>query len=232
MSGICGWVKDCNKRRWLSIFSRERPAIRAERHERLVGALKKLQDALEEFKSVERVKLIKPYEKLFDPDTLKLRDENTFVSRFAFPSIRLISVTLTLPGRSLFTAFVFIQTLDAFSEELVKFMTVIVEIDQQRTKTRFWFPGRVAKVKENLIGDDFKGRADPLSLGAAEDLTSFIPMGDESETFYETTSIGDSSTSDVNSGETERVVVEKKRKAFLSLFFSPSQRPIWFNRSP
>jgi hypothetical protein len=83
-AGLYKWVEDCNKRRLLSIFSKESTLVIQERHETLVDSLKKLQDALEDFRSVERVKLIKPYEKLFDPNTLQLKDENTFVSRF-FP---------------------------------------------------------------------------------------------------------------------------------------------------
>ena len=75
-------MEDCNKRRWFFIFKRETPLAIAERHEKLDDALKKLRAALREFRSVERVKLIKPYEKLFDPDTLKLKDENAFVSRY------------------------------------------------------------------------------------------------------------------------------------------------------
>lgn len=82
ISVICAWVEDCNTQRWLSIFKKENISVVGERQANLADTLKKLQNMLEEFRSVERVKLIKPFEKLFDPDTLKLKDENTFVSRF------------------------------------------------------------------------------------------------------------------------------------------------------
>ena len=103
-------------------------------------------------------------------------------------------------------------------------MTVVVELDQQRTKTRFWFPGRVAKVKQNLTGDEFKGRADPLSLGASEDLTSFDLRSDESDTSPETTVVGDSSTSDESVAEKVLVVPERKRRYFPPFFVSEADR--------
>jgi len=218
--GICKWVEECNKRRWLTVFSKENESVIEERHEKLASDLKTLQDALKEFRSVERVKLIKPYEKLFDQDTLKLKDENTFVSRFFYSLISYLLDSDAYIDRSLFTSFVFIHALDAFTEDLVKFMTVIVEVDQQRTRTRFWFPGRVAKVTENLTGNDFKGSAGPLALGAAEDITSFSRSdpANESTTSLETTDVGhDESTPDQNKREKEKFVVENKRKFIFLL---------------
>lgn len=228
MLGICKWVEECNKRRWLTIFSKENESVVEERHEKLASDLKTLQDALKEFRSVERVKLIKPYEKLFDPDTLKLKDENTFVSRFFYSFFPcLYNDSDAYICRSLFTSFVFLHALDAFTEDLVKFMTVIVEVDQQRTRTRFWFPGRVAKVKENLTGNDFKGSAGPLALGAAEDITSFSRRDtvDESTTSLETTEVGhDESTADQDTGEKEKIVVENKRNLFSYFLCTPNYK--------
>lgn len=45
-----------------------------------------LHEALDNFRSVERLKLIKPYEKLFDLETKRLKKENVFTSRFALAS--------------------------------------------------------------------------------------------------------------------------------------------------
>ena len=98
-------------------------------------------------------------------------------------------------------------------------MTAVLEVDQQRTRTRFWFPGRVAKVKENLTGDGFKGSGSPLSLGSPEDLTSFGPRDDESTTSFETTIVDHNvSALDKKTSERERPTFEKKRKYFLLLF--------------
>jgi len=55
----------------------------AERQQKLKQELRKIEDALEEFRTVERVKLIKPYEKFFDVKTRKLlRQDDIFTSRF------------------------------------------------------------------------------------------------------------------------------------------------------
>ena len=98
-------MEDCNKRRWFFIFRKETPSAIAERHEKLLDALKELQAALAEFRSVERVKLVKPYEKLFDPDTLKLKDENAFVSRYASISHTYAKSGSTLTDHSLHPSF-------------------------------------------------------------------------------------------------------------------------------
>ena len=105
-------------------------------------------------------------------------------------------------------------------------MAVVVELDQQRTKTRFWFPGRVAKVKQNLSRDEFKGRADPLSLGASEDLTSFDLRSHESDTSAETTVVGESSTTDGSERERVTVNAERKRRCFPPSFVSEADRPV------
>ena len=45
--------------------------------------LRKIEDALENFRKVERVKLIKPYEKFFNMKTKKLlKHDDIFTSRF------------------------------------------------------------------------------------------------------------------------------------------------------
>ena len=55
-----------------------------DRQRKLKQELRKIEDALENFRMVERVKLIKPYEKFFDTKTKKLlKSDDIFTSRFA-----------------------------------------------------------------------------------------------------------------------------------------------------
>ena len=55
-----------------------------ESQRKLRQELRKIEDALEDFRKVERVKLIKPYEKFFDAKTKKLlKPDDNFTSRFA-----------------------------------------------------------------------------------------------------------------------------------------------------
>jgi hypothetical protein len=81
---IIDWLQDCNSRRWAALLSRTNKEQITDRQEKLKQELRKIEDALEEFRTVERVKLIKPYEKFFDAKTKKLlKHDDIFTSRFA-----------------------------------------------------------------------------------------------------------------------------------------------------
>lgn len=70
--------------------------------------------------------------------------------------------------------------MDAFAEQLLEFTIVIIEIDGQRKEPRHWFPGRIAKVKDNLTSDEFKGSAGLLSMGTMDDPTTFMTRSEAS----------------------------------------------------
>jgi len=83
LTSIIGWLQNCNSHRWASLFLGANKEQIAERQQKLKQELRKIEDALEEFRTVERVKLIKPYEKFFDVNTRKLlRQDDIFTSRF------------------------------------------------------------------------------------------------------------------------------------------------------
>ncbi|KDR68787.1 hypothetical protein GALMADRAFT_78068 [Galerina marginata CBS 339.88] len=150
------WLQDANSNRWAALFSRSNPATTDERHAKLVDASRKLEATLDEFKNVERIKLIKPFEKFFDPKTRKL----------------LMHCDL-FTSRSLYICFVFIDTLDAFAESIAKLLKTIIEIDSQRSKAKIWFPGRIVRATQNITNGEFKGTEGPLSMGTAENPMSF-----------------------------------------------------------
>ena len=80
---IMDWLQDCSSHRWSALFSRTRKEQIADRQRKLKQELRKIEDALEEFRTVERVKLIKPYEKFFNTKTKKLlKHDDIFTSRF------------------------------------------------------------------------------------------------------------------------------------------------------
>ena len=92
---IIDWLQDCNSRRWAALLSRTNEKQIADRQEKLKQELRKIEDALGEFRTVERVKLIKPYEKFFDAKTKKLlKHDDIFTYRFAH---------LTVLGNALIT---------------------------------------------------------------------------------------------------------------------------------
>ncbi|KAF9475517.1 hypothetical protein BDN70DRAFT_883627 [Pholiota conissans] len=153
---VMDWLQECNSRRLSTLFRKVDKEAIQKRNQRLVDQLKELQDALDEFRTVERVNLIKPYEKFFDPETKQLlKTKDLFASR------------------SLYICFVFIDTLDAFADRLSELLKTLIDIDAQRPKTKIWFPGRIATVKENIVGNDFQDSNSPLGLGTAQDPAAF-----------------------------------------------------------
>ncbi|KAJ3501936.1 hypothetical protein NLJ89_g9115 [Agrocybe chaxingu] len=149
------FLKEANTRRWSSFVFRATPEQVEERHRKLGKTLKVLENAWDDFKSVQRVNLVKPFEAFFDPQTRQLKENSD-----AFAT------------KSLFICFVFIDTLDSFAERLVKMLKTLQEIDAQRPQPKFWFPGRIARVKENITAGQFTGSAG-LSMGTVADPTSF-----------------------------------------------------------
>lgn len=63
------WFKSCNTRRWTGFFSKLDTSRAQERHANLSDRLRELETALDEFRKVERIRLIKPFERFFDPET-------------------------------------------------------------------------------------------------------------------------------------------------------------------
>jgi hypothetical protein len=81
---IIDWLQHCSSHRWSALFLRTHKEQISDRQRKLKEELRKIEDALEEFRTVERVKLIKPYEKFFDTKTKKLlKCDDIFTSRFA-----------------------------------------------------------------------------------------------------------------------------------------------------
>ncbi|KAF8972501.1 hypothetical protein BDZ97DRAFT_1649682 [Flammula alnicola] len=161
---VIDWFQECNSRRFAGLFKRTDKAQLKERQENLVGQLRQLEDALEEFRAVERVKLIKPYERFFDPETRKLlKTSDMFASR------------------SLYICFVLIDTLDAFAERIAKLLKIVIDIDAQRPNVKLWFPGRIATVKDDITGDEFKDSAAPLEMGSTNDPAAFDSSRDDAE---------------------------------------------------
>ena len=80
---IIDWLQDCSSHRWSALLRSHEERI-ADRQRKLKQELRKIEEALENFRTVERVKLIKPYEKFFDTKTKKLlKNDDIFTSRFA-----------------------------------------------------------------------------------------------------------------------------------------------------
>ena len=84
---------------------------------------------------------------------------------------------LTLTYRSLFTCFVFIDTLDAFSERLAMVMRRILLLDPRREMARLWAPAGLGAIARKLFSDDDIGvenaNAVVIGLGVDRDPANF-----------------------------------------------------------
>ena len=185
---VMDWFQNCNSRRLTTYFSKPDNSVIQERHDKLVDELNELQAALEEFRSVHRSKLVQPYERFFDPETKRLLknpdEKKMFASRFVL-CYRGVS-WLNLLIRSLFTCFVFLDTLDAFAEHLLEVLKMVVDIDTRRPKPKIWFPGRLDKVKDNINDTQVEDNVGHYAMGTATDPTSFdsdsaLADGDEED---------------------------------------------------
>ena len=115
--------------------------------------------------------------------------------------------------------------MDAFAEQLLEFTKVIVEIDGQRTKPKYWFPGRI--VKDNLTSNEFKESAGPLSMGTMEDPTTFTTRNEISNS--KSTAVNPSVS--INNGterEKEIVPVNKRND---SPFDCPQMNSTWIQNA-
>lgn len=162
------WFVDCNSGRWAKVFSFSSAQTRAtkieERHKRLVEAHLRLENAVEQFVKFERVKLLKPYERFFDPKTGQVLE--SIRSRPHGPDMFAV--------RSLFVCFLFSDTVVAFAKRLAKVMELLVNLDEKRPGPRIWMPSGFGMLGRKILSkygvDD---RVNPLAMGSATDPTKF-----------------------------------------------------------
>ncbi|KAJ7027016.1 hypothetical protein C8F04DRAFT_1123608 [Mycena alexandri] len=169
LQALRAWFVECNRGRWSTLL-RGKNAVEVEaRQGALAGTREKLGRALEEFRSVERAKLIKPYERFFDPETGKLlngRGVDRVGKLSADPDMFAV--------RSLFICFVFCDALDAFAARLHRLMGIVAELDLERQQPRFWLPLGLGSIGHKLLSKQDVGVVtQPLAMGTATDPTQF-----------------------------------------------------------
>lgn len=206
MQTVDSWVTDCNSGRWTWLVTRPSLQHIEDRHKGIVDALQILRQASMQFRDAERVKLIKPFEKCFDPTTGRplgsaARKEGAgghpdFSVRYAWRRQRMRYIgSLTFHHRSLFVCFVFCDTLEAFAETLLNLGTVIGRIDSKRPKPRVWMPigiGSIGgKVKGTQGGLATNSDVSPFAMGAPTNPYKFDNVGDVPGESQETLKNGD-----------------------------------------
>ncbi|CAK5272819.1 unnamed protein product [Mycena citricolor] len=172
VSVMRGWLEGANVYRWRSFFlpgsAEKQEAEIARRKAVLESTIAKLQTALHEFRTVGRVKLIKPFERFFDASG-KLKDGLDPLRNMAGKSEHEMFAL-----RSLYICFVFIDTLDAFAARMLRLLKKTAELDAKRPTPRIWFPTGFGKLWRKLTSRGPSPVDDaPLSEGTAVDMTSF-----------------------------------------------------------
>ncbi|KAG6910622.1 hypothetical protein DXG01_009131 [Tephrocybe rancida] len=163
VTGMTEWFHGCNSGRWTGFFSRYDKVKGDQRHAQLVEQLAAVQKALEQYREVDKVRVIKPFEKFFDPVTgrrLKSVNSSDAMEMFA--------------ARSLYICFVYSYAFDAFADRLAKLMAIIVDIDGKRQKPRIWAPSGFGKFGRKLMSRrEVDNQVVGLSIGTSHDPTSF-----------------------------------------------------------
>ena len=178
------WFKACNTGRWAAFFTKLDQTHVEARSAGLKEQRRLVETALDDFRNVQRIKLLEPYEKFFDPVTKKLIHElnspEMFSARYV-PVSSTVTITDVTYHRSLFICFVFTESLEAFAEHIIKVLGCVVDIDAQRPKPQLWMPGSLNQVALKIRGAKVEGAQGIMAMGATSDPTIFKDSDSQEE---------------------------------------------------
>ncbi|KAJ7660842.1 hypothetical protein DFH06DRAFT_1472122 [Mycena polygramma] len=169
------WFRGCNTARW----ALKHPSTEEveKRQKALVEARDALMGKLEAWRGVERVRLIEPFEKFFDPETGRLAERIGRGAGGVREDPEMFAV------RSLFICFVFCDTLDAFAARLHRVLAIVVDLDARRPAPRLWLPPGFGKLGRKILSREPATVAQqPLAMGTSNDPTRFDADGAGTET--------------------------------------------------
>ena len=135
-----------NHSRWTSPKA-SNPTETREQH------LAHLRVALEEFKATNQFRLLDNYAELFD--------ERTGEPKKSIP-------VLTHASRNLFRCQVFTTTLSGFSDVLVEWLEMLLELEKRNPKSKLQFPGGGTKAVVEAANDK-EGGGNPMEMGGEND---------------------------------------------------------------
>lgn len=204
------WFRGCNSGRWSGFFfggSMKETKAREEVGKKLVDVTEALKKALGAWRETERVGLIKPYERFFDAETRRLKE-----------NVKRDKVTEMFAARSLFICFVFSYALDAFAERLLHLLDILVDLDAKRSRPRVWMPSGFGKLGRKIMSRrQVDQTVTPLAMGTSEDPTQF---GDDTDSDED-----DDSTIDEEKAEGVKEEGEEEEEEEDSMNF-------WHRRNP
>lgn len=141
--------------------------------EKRKAAIVELQDALEEFRTIEHIKLLEPFRSLFDAETGDFKNHPDNMSD---------ADAFKLSSRSLFTSFVFVTNLISYSTTLIEFLQTMLEVEARSPRNKVQWPTafrKIAKIAMSRGGSAIN----PLEIGTQDveaDRESDSEEGDDS----------------------------------------------------
>ncbi|RYE75074.1 MAG: hypothetical protein EOP19_26650, partial [Hyphomicrobiales bacterium] len=108
---------------------------------------------LEEFKTANQFRILDNYAELFD--------ERTGEPKKSIPA-------MTHASRNLFRCQVFTTTLSGFSDVLVEWLEMLLELEKRNPKSKFQFPGGGTKAVVEAVNDK-EGGSNPMEMGGEND---------------------------------------------------------------
>ncbi|KZO91011.1 hypothetical protein CALVIDRAFT_506209 [Calocera viscosa TUFC12733] len=158
LQGRIDWLRYVNSTRWSGSKSTKEEESAYEEGKAQAAAVR---TALTRLRDEQRLRILEPFEKFFDPSTGELLD-----------SLRAQSSDRMFAANSLFLCFVFGTTLKAYAETLLEWMDGTLELQRKRVRNRIWFPSGFGKLGRKILarrGDEGTGLEIGVSAAMANE---------------------------------------------------------------
>jgi hypothetical protein len=161
LAGGIEWLEWTNTHRWSRAMETDGLMKRK-------AAIDELRDALEEFRTVEHMKLLEPFRDLFDSETGDFKEHPDSMSD---------ADAFRLSTRSLFTSFVFVTNLISYSTTLIDYLQTLLEIEARSPKNKIQWPTALRKIARIALSRS-ETAINPLEIGT-QDVDSDDDSDDE-----------------------------------------------------
>lgn len=141
------WLIAQNNARWAWIYSKKARTDEEARLADLERAVDSLEVEIEAFRSRHRLQIVEPSRDFFDPETGVLLSQTERRKRGGYSARE----RLFAPG-SLFTVLSAADTLVLYSQSVLKFTRRLLNLAQQRRRSKLWFPTGLRKIGHLLAG--------------------------------------------------------------------------------
>ncbi|KZT59231.1 hypothetical protein CALCODRAFT_450301 [Calocera cornea HHB12733] len=170
LKGRIEWLRYVNSTRWRGSKSQKEEESAYEEAKAQVEAVR---TALASLRGEQRLRVLEPFEKFFDPASGNLLEE-----------IRQRADERIFAANSLFLCFVFGTTLKAYAETLLELLDVLVELQRKRARNRLWFPSGFGKIGRKLLA-----RHADEGTGLEMGVSAAVAAGEDDATAVDSSSV-------------------------------------------